>query len=257
MLNKILFLTKGQINTSYLVTSIEEECDIEDTLVVVDNKPLADKFVQKGYAVLYASLTDEFVTGIKYITTSTEDCDDSYFEMVFARQKGIPLVILETSRTIVREMTVEDLPQLYELYDDELIKQYVDDLYEYEEEKAFTEKYIENMYAFYGYGLWLVFDKKNSKLIGRIGISIRNIDGEDQNELGYIIGREYRNQGYAKEVCSEVVKYAGEELGIKELYIVSHNDNYMSEGLARALGFELIGETLGEKDKYKIFVKST
>ncbi len=257
MLNKILFLANGQINTSYLVTSDEGNCAPEDTLVIVDNLPLAEEFMKKRYALLYVTKGDEFVPGIKYITTDVGECEDDYFEQVFLRQKGLPLVILDTKRTVVREMTVEDLPQLYELYDDELIKKYVDELYDYEEEKAFTEKYIENMYGFYGYGLWLVFDKNNNELIGRIGISIRNIDGEDKNELGYLIKREYRNKGYAKEVCSAIVKYAGDKLDIYELYIVSHSENKLSERLARSLGFELIGETAGDEEKYKIFVKST
>lgn len=50
--------------------------------------------------------------------------------------------------------------------------------------KLFLQKnYIENMYGFYGYGLWLVFEKETDELIGRAGIEIRNIDGADKNEL--------------------------------------------------------------------------
>ena len=43
--------------------------------------------------------------------------------------------------------------------------------------KLFTEywqefdlRYIKNMYGFFEYGLWLVFEKKSGELIGRAGI---------------------------------------------------------------------------------------
>ena len=44
--------------------------------------------------------------------------------------------------------------------------------------KAFTIKYIENMYGFFGYGLWLVFDKKTGELVARAGIENRSQSAE-------------------------------------------------------------------------------
>ena len=257
MLNKILFLANGQLNTEYSVIYNDEKAMPENTLVLTDNTEVLKEYTEKDFAVLYVSDKDEFVEGAKYIIDDLKYCDDEYLEIVFARCKGLPVKVFETERTFVREMTVEDLPQLYELYDDEEIAKYVDALYEYEEEKEFTKKYIENMYGFYGYGLWLVFDSKDGTLIGRIGISIRNLDGEDVRELGYLIRKEYRKKGYATEVCRATIKFAAEFPEIDKLYIVTHKDNEASEGLAIKLGFELAGESMSEKDKYKIFVKST
>lgn len=257
MLNKILLLCEGSINTKYHVITEENNISKNDSLAIVDNEADLNRLKEAGYAVLYIDREDKYVSGAKYITTSIEECNDEYFEMVFSRCKGLPLVVFKTDRTLVREMTVDDLPQLYELYDDEEVEKFVDKLYEYEEEKVFTEKYIENMYGFYGYGLWLVFNKKNNELIGRIGISIRDIDGVEERELGYIIKKEYRKQGYAKEVCEAVITYAGNNLLIDRLFIVSRSDNVASEKLSMALGFEFVCETVAVEEKYKIFMKST
>lgn len=90
-------------------------------------------------------------------------------------------------------MTVGDLPHLYELYHTLSDCPYVEPLYEYEDEKAFTIKYIENMYGFFGYGLWLVFDKKTGELVARAGVENRSMDGQNCQELGYLVkkaGRE-------------------------------------------------------------------
>lgn len=128
-----------------------------------------------------------------YVVYDKEDIDDDMLELVCARKYNEPLVISETGKFIIREMTVGDLPHLYELYQTLSDCPYVEPLYEYEDEKAFTIKYIENMYGFFGYGLWLVFDKKTGELVARAGVENRSIDGQNCQELGYLVkkaGRE-------------------------------------------------------------------
>ncbi len=36
-----------------------------------------------------------------------------------------------------------------------------------EDEIAYTKAYIENMYVYYGYGMWLVCDRENGEIIER------------------------------------------------------------------------------------------
>lgn len=43
------------------------------------------------------------------------------------------------------------------------------------------------MYGFFGYGLWLVFDKKTGELVARAGVENRSIDGQNCQELGYLV----------------------------------------------------------------------
>ena len=103
-------------------------------------------------------LGEAYLGKASYVVYDEEDIDDDLLKLVCARKYNEPLVIARTERFIIREMTVGDLPHLYELYHTLSDCPYVEPLYEYEDEKAFTIKYIENMYGFFGYGLWLVFD---------------------------------------------------------------------------------------------------
>ena len=84
--------------------------------------------------------------------------------------------------------TEEGIETFFELYGDGEIDKYTDQLYPYEEEKEFQRAYIENMYRYFGYGLWLVFSKETGKLIGRAGLEHREYHEEIELELGYIIG---------------------------------------------------------------------
>lgn len=138
-------------------------------------------------------LGEAYLGKASYVVYDEEDIDDDLLDLVYARKYNELLVIARTERFIIREMTVGDLPHLYELYQTLSDCPYVEPLYEYEDEKAFTIKYIENMYGFFGYGLWLVLDKKTGELVARAGIENRSIDGQNCQELGYLVkkaGRE-------------------------------------------------------------------
>ena len=80
-----------------------------------------------------------------FVVYDVEDIDREFLMHVSARKYNEPLVITMTERFIVREMAVSDLPECYRMYDELKDCPYIEPLYDYEEEKIFTEKYIENM----------------------------------------------------------------------------------------------------------------
>lgn len=187
-----------------------------------------------------------------YVVYDEEDIDDNLLELVCARKYNEPLVISETGKFIIREMTVGDLPHLYELYQTLSDCPHVEPLYEYEDEKAFTIKYIENMYGFFGYGLWLVFDKKTGELVARAGIENRSIDGQNCQELGYLVKKSWQGKHVAWEVMNHIVDIAKDRFGLEELYICTEKTNNPSIQLALKLGFTLYA---GDTDGMNIYRK--
>ena len=64
----------------------------------------------------------------------------------------------------IREITVKDVPQLYELYRDASITAFMEPLFaDPEQEIAYTKDYIENVYGFYGYGMWVLEEKRSGQ----------------------------------------------------------------------------------------------
>lgn len=187
-----------------------------------------------------------------YVVYDKEDIDDDMLELVCARKYNEPLVISEKGKFIIREMTVGDLPHLYELYQTLSDCPYVEPLYEYEDEKAFTIKYIENMYGFFGYGLWLVFDKKTGELVARAGVENRSIDGQNCQELGYLVKKSWQGKHVAWEVMNHIVDIAKDRFGLEELYICTVKTNIPSIQLALKLGFTLYA---GDTDGMNIYRK--
>lgn len=167
--------------------------------------------------------------GTRYAVESLAELDIEYLERVRRRYNHIPWDIGETDRCLIRELSLSDLPALYELYDKPGMTDYVEPLYDYETELEYQKAYIENMYGFYEYGMWLVFSKETGKLIGRAGL--------EHDELGYMIAPELQNLGYATEVCRFIIDYARENTDFEELYCRIDERNTASVRLAKKLGF--------------------
>ena len=164
------------------------------------------------------------------------ETSETFFVRVYERHHRIPWTILTTERCVVKEFSMDYLDALFELYAGEGMTDYIEPLYPYEEERKYQEAYIEHMYRFYGYGMWIVCEKETGTLIGRVGIENREEMGGEL-ELGYAIGTPYQRQGYAMEVCRAVMQYAKEELGITHLHCLIEEGNAVSEHFAAKLGF--------------------
>lgn len=183
-----------------------------------------------------------------------EEVDFFFLERIYQRKHGIPWRVIETERCYLREMTLEDLDELYEIYGEEGIADYIEPLYERQEEEIYTKAYIQNMYGYYGYGMWLVFDRFTDKMIGRAGLNNQEIEGEIILEMGYLIRNEYQNQGYATEVCKAILDYAAEALEFPCVYCLVDSENEKSICFLHKMKFEAAGEVFLQGKKMKRYV---
>lgn len=225
-----------------------EAKSLENTLVVTDyaDEELPENFLRiprVGYGLDYRG-------SASYVAENMEALDKRYLEMVYCRYYGLPVVIAETPRLLIREMGMQDLKELYALYDTLKDCIYVEPLYDRKQEEEFTERYLKNMYGFFGYGLWLVFRKEDWKLVGRAGIENREINGVLEQELGYLIGKPWQGNGYAEEACQAILAYAGQQLHCERLFLCTQKENIPSISLAEKLGFTCFAEDIDGMNFY-------
>lgn len=204
----------------------------QDTVVVCDTNEKIEKW--KGYACIGIEGGEHIRTD--YVADSLTGIDEEYLLLAFCRFHCLPMTICETRRLFIREMSADDLPALYEIYRGSVLR-FVEPLYGYEEELAFTESYIKNMYGFYGYGLWLLVRKEDGAIIGRAGLSNRLFDGKNELELGYVVGEEYQGKGYATEACEAILRTAYEKFGADRVVACIEKENVPSVRLAHKLNF--------------------
>ena len=174
------------------------------------------------------------------LTESFKDIGFSYMETLLKRCNGEPILITKTKRLILRELAVSDIPMVYQIYQNPNVRKYIDDLDEYLETEMEKQKaYIKNVYGFYGYGLWGVFNRDGSTLIGRSGIQNTIIDGRPEIELSYLLDEKHWGMGYALECSRAVLTYAAEELGIDNIVAVIDEANLRSIKVALRNGMHM------------------
>ena len=191
---------------------------------------------------------------VDIVVEGFEEVDYDFLEKIYQRHHGIPWTILETERLTVRELALSDMDALFELYSHEGMTDYMEGLYSYEEEYEYQKAYIENMYRFYGYGMWLVFEKETGKLVGRAGLEHRE-ELQGELELGYAIGTPWQGNGYATEVCQGILKYAREDLGFEEICSLVQPENMASVHLLEKLDFLVEKDLLLDGIYYKKYRK--
>ena len=171
---------------------------------------------------------------------------------MWQRHFGIPWTISVTKRLVIREQTTDDIPALYEVYSDKDAVKYMEDLYEDEAmEKEYIQKYIDNQYRFFEYGVWALTLKDSGRLIGRAGLSVR--EGYDALEIGYIIGKPYRRCGYAREAIEAIIEYAERELDVHDFTAFSKEENKASTGLLESLGFTRRGTAVIKGGRHIVY----
>lgn len=160
---------------------------------------------------------------------SFEGITPSFFYNVYQRSHGQPVTIASTKRLLIRELSEEDIPELYPIYQDPDVQRFIDDIDDYMDKEIEKHKaYIKNVYSFYGYGLWGIFSKTSGGLIGRCGIENQKIDGKDEIMLSYLLDSNHWGYGYALECCKAVLSYAAQELHIHRVIAVVDKENLRS-----------------------------
>lgn len=192
--------------------------------------------------------------GVWMVIEGFEEVDGEFLIRIFQRHHNIPWVIAETERCVIRELALADVEALAELYDrpgitcrmgpaGEYLPGYIEPLYPLEEELEYQKHYIQNMYRYHGYGMWLVFDKKSGELIGRAGLENREYPEGVEPELGYLIHPDWQRRGIATEVCSAILTYSKERLEFDRVSLLTDGENLPSVRLAEKLGFVYAGDT--------------
>lgn len=193
---------------------------------------------------------------LPFVAEGFDEVDYYFLERVYQRFHGLPWTVAETERCVLREITLGDLDDLYELYRPPEMTRYMDGLFaDREKEEEYTKAYIENMYYFYGYGLWVVMEKETGRLIGRAGLEQRKEGDETLLEMGYCIAVDRQRMGYATEVCREILHFAEEFLDFDRIYCFIQKENAVSVHLAEKLGFHWEKSVLLDGKKMQSYMK--
>lgn len=214
-----------------------EQMTPEDCICITTSADLSWQLMGLGYAVVGFETDDSEMMKAPYVLLDLEEIEYDDLLKIYQRYYDIPWHILDTSRCTIREFGMDDLDQLEEMYAVPGFTEFIEPLYAHELEREYERNYIDNIYKFYGFGMWLVFHKESGRLIGRAGIEFRDNCDENEVELGYAILPEFRGQGIATEICTAIIDYVREELAMRSIICRVNVANDKSQKFIEKLGF--------------------
>ena len=147
-------------------------------------------------------------------------------------------LVLETERLLLRELTVEDARDTYNLNQDPEVIKYVHGSGSFEsidDARVFLEGY--DRYKKEGMGRWACIIKENNEFIGWCGL-IKEESGDV--DLGFRLYRKNWGYGYATEAAKACLKYGFEELGLNRIVASAMAENKASINVIEKLGMTFV-----------------
>ncbi|MBR5648678.1 GNAT family N-acetyltransferase [Pseudobutyrivibrio sp.] len=149
--------------------------------------------------------------------------------------------MIETTRLLLRNYTMDDFDALYEIMSDSETMKHYPAPFDADRTKGWITWNLEN-YKKYGFGLWAVVLKETGEFIGDCGITIQNIDGEMLPEIGYHIHKKYWKRGFAKEAAQAVRNWVFQNTQYDTIYSYMKYTNVASYSTAVANGMKKVKE---------------
>lgn len=99
-------------------------------------------------------------------------------------------------------------------------------------------------YAKNGFGLWAAVLKSTGEVIGDCGLTVQNVDGVDEVEIGYHTRRDLWGQGLATEAARACRDYGFAQLPAGRLISIIRPENLASRRVAEKNGLTVMKEVL-------------
>jgi len=155
---------------------------------------------------------------------------ENYKEILYDNER------LETVRLVLRKSTKNDALDILEYGSDEETVNYLD----WAGVKTADEA-LKGIIDFHwsNPGIWVIVLKENQKCIGTIDIRIK--PEHDKAEFGFVLNRNYWNNGYMTETLSAILKLCFEELNLNRVEAFHYVGNEGSGRVMQKCGMRFEG----------------
>jgi [ribosomal protein S5]-alanine N-acetyltransferase len=161
--------------------------------------------------------------------------------------------VLETERMVLRKMDTSDVDDLMGIFSDPVAMRH----YPATKSRAEAEEWVRRMLASYrdhGFGQWVAILKKSGEFAGQCGLTVQEVEGRQEIEIGYLFLQRFWGRGLATE-AARAVRDHGFALGYRRLVSLIDPGNLASRRVAEKTGLTLEKEVW--KWNKKVCVYST
>lgn len=149
---------------------------------------------------------------------------------------------LVTARLRAREMDEGDLDFVAAMLGDPQVMRWYPAPLTRDEARAWVERQ-QGRYLADGHGLWLIERRDTGEPVGQCGLSMQQVDGLREPEVGYLLAHAHWKQGYAIEMARAVRDWAFARYPDRRIISLIRPENLPSRGVAERNGMVVEGTT--------------
>lgn len=144
---------------------------------------------------------------------------------------------LHTPRLTLRQWRPSDLAPFAAMNSDADVMHYYPATWTTEQSDAFAER-VRRLIDERGWGFWAVEERPSGQFMGFVGLHTpsKELPFSPCVEVGWRLAKAYWGQGYATEAASTAVRFAFEQLHLKELVAFTSIHNFKSTAVMRRIG---------------------
>ena len=146
--------------------------------------------------------------------------------------------VLETKRLVLRRMEMADVDDLMGICSDPVAMRYYPATKSREEAEEWVRWTLDS-YAEHGFGQWVATLKDSGEFAGQCGLTVQEVEGVDEVEIGYLFLRRFWGRGLATEAATAARDHGFYALGRERLVSLIDPRNTASRRVAEKIGLAL------------------
>ncbi len=144
----------------------------------------------------------------------------------------------QTERMVLRRMEMADFDDLMGIFSDPVAMRYYPGTKSRQEAEEWVCR-MQESYRDHGFGLWVAFLEDSGEFAGQCGLTVQEVEGKDEVEIGYLFLRRFWGRGLATEAARATRDHGFHKLGCERLVSLIDPGNLPSRRVAEKVGLTL------------------
>ena len=148
-----------------------------------------------------------------------------------------------TDRLRAREMDNFDIAFIAAMLGDARVMHFYPKVLDRDESLAWIARQRQR-YLGDGHGLWLLEERASGRPVGQCGVTVQDVDGTREIEVGYLLHHDFWKQGLATEAAQAARDWAFARYPGRRIISLIRPENAASCAVAERNGMRVAGETV-------------